>query len=215
MQMKKKFINLMVIVTMVFGFIVLTGCDSIGLEDYKKSKITDLQAYADAKGVYNYTDDNWLILQQIVKEGKQSIEDATNKGEVDTAVENAKSSISEIAKEEVTVEGISNLFDLTEQKEYWAGSIADDFEDDRVVVIMKKTTIYPELSLESFGLDNVESLHYSFLVPTNENPNFHQMLVIYLKAKGKDQVVLAINELNKLDFIKTASPEYIYGTQDD
>ncbi|NLT18600.1 MAG: hypothetical protein BWX72_00527 [Firmicutes bacterium ADurb.Bin080] len=118
-------------------------------------------------------------------------------------------------KEEVTVDGISNQFDLTELKEYWTGSIDDDFEDDRVVVIMKKTTTYPELDVETFGLDNAESLHYSFLAPKNENPNFHQILVIFLKTKGKDQVILAINELNKLDFIKTASPEYIYGTQDD
>lgn len=189
----------------------MTAC-SQDLAAYKEDAKQEIESYVSAE---DYSTENWLAVLEIIEDGKAVINNAKNNSAVETAVTNAKTSINEIAKEEVTVDGISNQFDLTELKEYWTGSINDDFEDDRIVVIMKKTTIYPELELETFGLDNAESLHYSFLAPKNENPNFHQILVIFLKTKGKDQVILAINELNKLDFIKTASPEYIYGTQDD
>lgn len=114
-----------------------------------------------------------------------------------------------------TVPGVSNQFDLKEEKEYWTGSIDDDFLDDRVCVIMKKTTTYPELDIKVFRLKNAESLHYSFLAPTVENPDFHQMLVIYLKEKGKDQVISAINHLKQFDFIMYVGPENIFRAEDD
>lgn len=99
--MKKKLINLMVILVMMLCFYVLTGCDSINLSDYKATKITELQAYADAKGVNNYKAENWLILQQAVTEGKQAVESATTKPHVDTAVETAKTAIDAVEEGEM------------------------------------------------------------------------------------------------------------------
>lgn len=214
--MGKKLIVTVFTVVMILSGFVFAGCNSFNLADYKADGKTAIQTYANIKVQENdYTDAGLQVIAKAVTDGKDVVDAADTKEAVDSAVQAAKDVIDEVEKEGITVDGISSQFDLTEPKEYWTGSIDDDFENDRVVIIMKKTTIYPELELESFGLKNAESLHYSFLVPTDEKLNFHQILVIYLKTKGKDQVVLAINELNKLDFIKTASPEYIYGTQDD
>ncbi len=41
------------------------------------------------------------------------------------------------------------------------------------------------------------------------------MLTIYLKEHGTEKVIEAVTELNKLEFVRVACPEYIYGTQDD
>lgn len=103
-------------------------------------------------------------------------------------------------------------FDLTEPKEYWTGSIDDDFTDDKVLICMRKTTTFPELELYHFKMDNAESLKYIALRPPEnyENPSgYRQIAVITLKERGKDKVVEAIKHLEKLPFIKTASPNNI------
>lgn len=79
----------------------------------------------------------------------------------------------------------------------------------------EKTTVYPELKLEVFGLENAENLHYIFLSPKRENPRFHQMLIIYLREKGKNQVISAVNEISKYDFVKRVRPVYIYDIKYD
>jgi hypothetical protein len=81
---------------------------------------------------------------------------------------------------------------------------------------MKTTTTYPELELRHFGLSNGDRLEYSWLRPLSDNtPNFRQILTIYLKQQGKEKVIAAISELERLEFVKTVWPQYIFGTQDD
>lgn len=115
---------------------------------------------------------------------------------------------------------ILSQFDLTNPQWFELYPIIMDaeFEIDRVSVILKKTTTYPELELRHFGLDNGERLEYKWLRPSNEkspNSDFRQILVIYLKQHGKDEVFKAIEELKKLDFIKHAQPEYIYDIEEN
>lgn len=116
------------------------------------------------------------------------------------------------ACEEVEDQEFLKEFDLTEPKEYWTGTIDDNFSDDRVLVCMRKTTTFPELELHHFELDNAESLEYLMLRPPEdyENPSgYTQIAVITLKEHGKDKVVDAIKHLEKLPFIKLASPNHI------
>ena len=94
--MRKKFINLMVILVMMLCFYVLTGCDSVSLSYYKATKKTELQAYADAKGINNYTTQNWLILQEAVTDGKQAIKDAATRLLVDDVVASTKANIDKV-----------------------------------------------------------------------------------------------------------------------
>lgn len=80
---------------MLFGVLVLTGCTE-SLVMYKSAKIIELQNYGDAKGEENYTIENWKRLQQVVTEGKATIENSTTKAHVDTTFEKAKTAIDTI-----------------------------------------------------------------------------------------------------------------------
>jgi hypothetical protein len=115
----------------------------------------------------------------------------------------------------------SKDFDLSDPKEFWAGTIDDDFEVDRVVVIMKKTTVYPELELRHFELSNGERLEYSNLKPQDNMLNdleyierYRQIAIIYLKQNSKEKVIEAVYQLSKLEFVKYAGPEMLYTSGD-
>ena len=62
--------------------------------------------------------------------------------------------------EEKEMKEILKQFDLTEPKERWTGSIDDDFSDDIVILVLRRTFTYPELELRHFRLENAESLEY-------------------------------------------------------
>ncbi len=116
---------------------------------------------------------------------------------------------------------LTEQFDSTDPKIFWEGNIDEDFDDDRVVVVLKRTKTYPELKIRHFGLDNGERLEYLWFRPYGDPPygdppsDFRQILVIYLKQHGKEKVLEAIKELEKLSFIKVAVPKYNYGTMDN
>jgi hypothetical protein len=104
----------------------------------------------------------------------------------------------------------SKQFDLTDEKIIWEGSVDDEFEETCVYVVLKKTDKYPKLRLSAFNLKNAESLEYINLKPTeNSSADFRQSLWINLKKHGDSAVVEAIRQLEKLDFVKQASPMYI------
>lgn len=110
---------------------------------------------------------------------------------------------------------ILKQFDLSDPKEYWKGTVDDDFADDVVLIVMRKTKTYPELELRHFKLENAESVEYIALSPPNNGDYsngeaYHQIAVIKLKEHGKDKVVEAIKHLEKLKFIKSASPNGFY-----
>lgn len=112
---------------------------------------------------------------------------------------------------------ITKQFDLSDPKEFWTGTIDDNFTDDRVLVVMRKTSTFPELELHHFKLDNAESVKYIALRPPESyvadggNPSqFYQIAVIYLKEHGKEKVIDAIKHLEKLPFIKNASPNGVF-----
>lgn len=186
------------------------------LEAYKITAKTALETYAKEKGEDNYTVENWAVICSLVEEGKSAIDAATNKDSVDFAIAVAKQSIDAIDTILMKDEMLLKQFDSTDPTIFWEGNIDDDFADDRVVVVLKRTTTYPELGIRHFGLDNGERLEYLWLKPNGNPPSdFRQILVIYLKQHGKEKIVEAIKELEKLSFVKAAEPSYNFGTTDD
>ncbi len=112
----------------------------------------------------------------------------------------------------------SKDFDLSDPKEYWEGTINDAFADDILTLEMRKTSTYPELKLSDFKLDNAKTVEYVSIRPKEDRMNdaeyiagFRQLVFIHLDQHGKDKVVEAIRHLEKLEFIKSASPNG-YGT---
>jgi subtilisin family serine protease len=105
-------------------------------------------------------------------------------------------------------------------------SIEENFEDDKVIVILdhQKSKINGTVSLNDFSplAGNIEfdSIKDEFRIADLEkyqkgNTNFRQILSLTLKEGGKENVIKAVMELEKIDGVLLAQPEYIYGIQDD
>lgn len=117
-------------------------------------------------------------------------------------------------------DNVSKQFDLSEEKIYWKGSIDDNFKDDRVCIIFKKTETYPQLKISDFKFSNGARIEYDDLRPHNTTDvnylaRYRQMATIYLKDTGKDKVVEAVEYLQTLDFIKCVEPDMIFEPMDD
>lgn len=114
---------------------------------------------------------------------------------------------------------IESQFDLTDEKIWWNSNTNIDFADDKIIIIFKKTTMYPELLIEDFDYENAESIKYLFLRPTGgqyENAeNYRQIAVINLKEKGRDRVIEAVLYFERISIIRCAEPDYIYGIEED
>jgi hypothetical protein len=111
---------------------------------------------------------------------------------------------------------ILKQFDLTDPKEIWEGSIEDNFADDLVLLVLRKTSTFPELELRHFGLDNAESMYYlggarppDYFFTTGYEEvlkNYRQIVFIKLNEHGKEKVIEAIIHLETLGFVKSADP---------
>lgn len=106
-------------------------------------------------------------------------------------------------------------FDLDDPKIYWDGDTDTAFRTDEIIVTLKRTEAYPQLTAEDFPLENMEGLTYLWLRPSGDNPEFRQMLKIRLKEPGKEAVVAAVAELEGFPVVKFALPVYIYDSADD
>ncbi len=114
---------------------------------------------------------------------------------------------------------IESQFDLTDEKIWWNSNTNIDFADDRILIIFKKTTTYPELSIEDFDYENAESIRYLFLRPTDGQygnaKNYRQIAEIHLKEKGRDKVIEAVRYFERISIILCVQPNYIYGIEED
>lgn len=190
------FLLCVVVALDVLGF---TACNSGNLATYKDAKASEIQAYADAKGQDNYCPNGWKAICQLVTVGKQEVEDALNKQQVDTAVQKAKTSIDRI-KNDAEIAEISSihfytsksmvllerhqLYDFTtktystktiEEYEGWDG-IGEDYS--------VKATLSDE-SIAAFLLNSKEqglfSLKETYLFEDNTSVNNSWNLVIEFK----------------------------------
>jgi len=97
--MFKKILGLVGAAVMLFGVFGLAACTE-SLDDYKTTKKTELQNYADGKGQDNYCTGNWTAICDAVTAGKKAIADATTKPAVTTAYNDAKGVIDAIQEED-------------------------------------------------------------------------------------------------------------------
>ena len=113
-------------------------------------------------------------------------------------------------------EDILRHFDLTDPKEFWIGTIDDDFAEDTVILGLRRTSTFPELELRHFRLENAERVEYLDVRPPDhlneaQRINFRQIVFLRLKQHGKEEVVEAIRHLETLKFVKWAEPN-LFGT---
>lgn len=200
--MKKRILTILVF---IFSLLTVVSCTT-DLTDYRVKIKGQLDDYLETKSQFSYSEDNWDLILNYVEVGKVEIEEAVGASAIDRTLKKYKELIDKV-NTKVDLNETLALFDLTDPKQLWDGSTEIPFPLDRVYVILKKTTVYPELTVDHFYISNMASLEYKALNPTGENPNFRQRLVIYLKNHGKEEVLQAISELNDVEFVRTARPD--------
>ena len=113
---------------------------------------------------------------------------------------------------------LNENFRLSDEQILFEGSVDDEFNCDVILLTLKHTTTYIELSKRYFRIDEITEVVYfsstppsHFYEPGNEDKlnNFHQDVVLYVDAETKEEIIELIKELEKLPFIRTAEPNYI------
>ena len=121
--MLKKITCFGIALILLFSFascIKLPSGQNSELAEYKTTKKTELQEYANAKGKSNYSESGWIAICKAVTDGKEVIDAAKNKPAVDTAFNGAKDAIDEVEKEVDKVENIEFTLVLGRMDYGWA-----------------------------------------------------------------------------------------------
>ncbi len=91
-----------------------------------------------------------------------------------------------------------------------------DFADDYILIVLNTETSFKaldkRLTLDDFKISNANSLYCAteryYSSPPPHNQEFHMMYILFITNKGKENIIDAIKQLEKLDFIESAEPDY-------
>ena len=113
---------------------------------------------------------------------------------------------------------LNENFRLSDEQILFKGSVDDEFNCNVILLTLKHTTTYIELSKRHFKLDEITEVVYisstppsHFYEPGNEDKldNFHQIVFLYVDVETKEEIIELIKELEKLPFIRSAEPNSI------
>ena len=113
---------------------------------------------------------------------------------------------------------LNENFRLSDEKILFEGSVDDEFNCDVILLTLKHTTTYIELSKKHFKLDEITEVVYisstppsHFYEPGNEDKldNFNQIVFLYVDVDTKQEIIDLIKEIEKLPFVESAGPNYI------
>lgn len=110
---------------------------------------------------------------------------------------------------------VLNQFDLSGEKVIYSGDVNASFTDDMVILTMMNTNSYPILTPSDFGIDDIVRIDYvaerpnDYMYKEGTASNYTQIVFIYVKPRGKEKIIEYIKELEKLAFVRSASPNMI------
>lgn len=104
------------------------------------------------------------------------------------------------------LENIDNS--ILEEKDLWQGTINDDFVDNQIILITDKYFYSKTFTIEDFHMIEVENVELIANYFKEELPG-HQLYLITLKNKGKQNVINAIRKLEIFAFTYSAIPNLI------
>ena len=113
---------------------------------------------------------------------------------------------------------LNENFRLSDEQILFKGSVDDEFNCDVILLTLKHTTTYIELSKRHFGIDEITEVVYisstppsHFYEPGNEDKldNFNQIVFLYVDVDTKQEIIELIKEIEKLPFVESAGPNYI------
>ena len=118
-----------------------------------------------------------------------------------------------ISDNKIMLNSYLKQFDLGDEKDIFNGSEDDNFTTDSIIIVLKKTTTYPEFKLKYVNIKEATSFSYlSGKKPSlndESQKNFRQIIEIKLNNVDKHRIIEIITEIEKLEFIKLASPNMI------
>ena len=109
---------------------------------------------------------------------------------------------------------LNENFRLSDEQILFKGSVDDEFNCDVILLTLKHTTTYIELSKRHFKIDEITKVSYisstppsHFYEPGNEDKldNFNQIVFLYVDVETKEEIIELIKELEKLPFIRSAN----------
>ena len=109
-------------------------------------------------------------------------------------------------------------FRVSDEQILFNGTVDDEFNCDVILLTLKHTTTYIELSKKHFKLDEITEVVYisstppsHFYEPGNEDKldNFNQIVFLYVDVDTKQEIIDLIKEIEKLPFVESAGPNYI------
>ena len=113
----------------------------------------------------------------------------------------------------------NDLISEQDEKVYGNYSVQDDFAPGEVLISIKKEYSLPnkEWSIDDFSGIAISSITDLMYIDNEESINwvnsgeFRQILRLELYENSKEAVLNAIEELDKLEFVRTAAPNSIRG----
>ena len=92
-----------------------------------------------------------------------------------------------------------------------------DFEDDNLIVVLdekisKVNKIHKADFFKGIEIDYIKDLTKREISKESDNPNFRQILQIFLKNGSKDRVLQSISIIKNIDGVFNAEPNYLRQT---
>lgn len=112
---------------------------------------------------------------------------------------------------------LNTNFDLTDRKIFSSVTLEDEFADDLICLTLRHTTTYVILSKEYFGIDCITKVEYlsseppsHFYEEGNEHllASYNQIVFLHITPQSKERIIEIIKELETLEFVRSASPDY-------
>ena len=113
---------------------------------------------------------------------------------------------------------LNENFRLSDEQILFKGNVYEEFNCDVILLTLKHTTTYIELSKRHFGIDEITEVVYISTTPPshfyesgNEDKlnNFNQIVFLYVNVDSKKEIIKLIKEIEKLPFVESAGPNYI------
>ena len=120
---------------------------------------------------------------------------------------------------EYDTEWLSENFNLSEEKILFKRNENDDFDCNIILLTLKHTTTYIELSKRHFKIDCITKVEYvggprppEYMFEEEykkQLENYHQIVFLHVDVESKSEIIKLIKELEKLEFVRSANPNYI------
>ena len=114
---------------------------------------------------------------------------------------------------------LNENFDLLEDKILFNGTVDDDFNCDIILLTLKHTTTYVELNKRHFKINCITKVEYVggprppeyFFEDEYKHllDRYNQIVFLHVDVQSKSEIIELIKELEKLEFVRSVSPNLI------